>query len=246
MRIEPAASFAAAAAAPRAPYADSVDALVAEYAPLVRKIAWQVYSRVSRTVELDDLIQTGLAALIEASGHYEERGFAFATYATTRIRGALIDQQRREADVGRSAMIASKRIRAVRGTLEQQLMRAPTTAEMAAAFAMSAEEYFAFERSATHGRSTSLDELVDTGSFLIADDGDGPAVLCEQEDLLAALRQCIGRLSEREQMVLQLYFFEELNLQEIGLTLDVSAARICQIKRDAMAKVDAMMRTMTE
>lgn len=248
MRIEPAEQFAGAAARALRPhgYADSVDTLVAEYAPLVRKIAWQVFSRVSRTSELDDLIQTGLIALIEASRHYEERGFAFATYASTRIRGAMIDQLRREADVGRSAMIASKRIHTVRSTLEQHLMRAPTAAEMAAAFDMSAEEYFALERSATHGRSTSLDEMVDAGSFLIADSGDGPGDMCEQEDLLGALQQCIGRLSEREQMVLQLYFFEELNLQEIGLTLDVSAARICQIKREAMTKIDAMMRAMTE
>ena len=63
---------------------------------------------------------------------------------------------------------------------------------------------------------------------------------------MGALRQCVGRLSEREQMVLQLYFFEELNLHEIGLTLDVSAARICQIKREAMIKVDRIMKQMTE
>src|SRR3546814_4485880 len=117
--------------------------------------AWQFVSLVSRTSELDDLIQTGLIALIEASRHYEERVFAFATYATTRIRGAMIDQLRREADVGRSAMVAAKRIQAMRGALEQQLMRAPTTAEMAVAFDMSAEDYFAPERNATHGRSTS-------------------------------------------------------------------------------------------
>src|SRR3546814_3022357 len=79
--------------------------------------------------------------LIEASRHDEERGFAFATYATTRIRGAMIDQLRREADVGRSAMVAAKRIQAMRGALEQQLMRAPTAAEMAVAFDMSAEDY---------------------------------------------------------------------------------------------------------
>lgn len=248
MRIEPAEQFAGAATrALRAHgYADSVDTLVADHAPLVRKIAWQVFSRVARTSELDDLIQTGLIALIEASRHYEERGFAFTTYATTRIRGAMIDQLRREADVGRSAMVANKRIQAMRRTLEQQLMRAPTTAEMAAALDMSAEDYFALERSATHGRSTSLDEMMDGGDFLIADGGDDASDQCEQEDMLAALQQCIGRLSEREQMVLQLYFFEELNLQEIGLTLDVSAARICQIKREAMAKVDRMMREMTD
>ena len=248
MRIEPAEQFAGTPG--RAPrlhgYGESVEALVAEHSPLVRKIAWQVFSRVSRTSELDDLIQTGLIALIEASRHYEERGFAFATYATTRIRGAMIDQLRREADVGRSAMVAAKRLQATRARLEQQVMRAPTAAEMAEALDMSPEDYFALERNATHGRSTSLDELTDIGAFLAADDGIGAGEKCEQEDLMGALRQCVGLLSEREQMVLQLYFFEELNLHEIGLTLDVSAARICQIKREAMAKVDRMMRTMTE
>ena len=247
MRIEPAEQFAASGRAPGTRgYGESVEALVAEYAPLVRKIAWQVFSRVSRTSELDDLIQTGLIALIEARRHYEERGFAFATYATTRIRGAMIDQLRREADVGRSAMVAAKRIQAMRGALEQQLMRAPTTAEMAVAFDMSSEDYFALERNATHGRSTSLDELTDIGAFLAADEDAGADERCEQEDLMGALRQCVGRLSEREQMVLQLYFFEELNLHEIGLTLDVSAARIGQIKRAAMSKVDRMMKEMTE
>jgi len=248
MRIEPAEHFAAASA--RAPiprgYGESAEALVEEYAPLVRKIAWQVHSRVSRTSDLEDLIQAGLIALIEASRSYEERGFAFATYATTRIRGAMIDQQRREADVGRSAMVAARQLQATRRTLEQQLMRAPSAAEMAAALDMSAEEYFALEKNATRGRSISIEDLMEDGSFLFADDRIGAGEACEQEDMLDALRQCVGRLAEREQMVLQLYFFEELNLQEIGLTLDVSAARVCQIKRDAMAKIDRMMREMTE
>jgi len=248
MRIEPAEHFAGTAARAVSPqgYGASVEQLIDEYAPLVRKIAWQVFSRLSRTSDLDDLVQTGLIALIEASRHYEDRGYAFATYASTRIRGAMIDQLRREADVGRSAMVASKRIASVRAALEQHLMRAPTTAEMAAAFEMSAEEYFALERSATHGRSTSLDAMVDDGSFLFADDSEGADTRMEQDDLLEALGACIARLPEREQLVLQLYFFEDLNLQEIGLTLDVSAARVCQIKAGAMAKIDRMLRDITE
>lgn len=248
MRIEPAEHFAGAAARATSPqgYGGTAEALIDEYAPLVRKIAWQVFSRVSRTSDLDDLVQIGLIALIEASRNYEERGFAFATYASTRIRGAMIDQLRREADVGRSAMVASKRIGAMRAALEQQLLRAPTAAEMAEALEMSPEEYFALERSATHGRSTSLDAMVDDGSFLLADERDGADDLCEKDDLLQALSQSIAKLPEREQLVLQLYFFEELNLQEIGLTLDVSAARVCQIKRDAMAMIDRMMRDITE
>jgi RNA polymerase sigma factor for flagellar operon FliA len=248
MKIEPAEQFSGTANSALRPhgYAGSTDTLIAEYTPLVRKIAWQVFSRVARTSELDDLIQVGLIALIEAARQYEERGFAFATYATTRIRGAMIDQLRREADVGRSAMAAARRIQAVRAQLEQQLRRAPTPAEMAEAMEMSAEDYFALERSALHGRSTSLDEMMENGTFLLADERPGASEAFEQDDLLEALRICIARLSEREQLVLQLYFFEELNLHEIGLTLDVSAARVCQIKRDAMAKVDRMMREMTE
>src|SRR3546814_17546024 len=209
MRIEPAGQFAASGRAPGTRgYGESVEALVAEYAPLVRKIAWQVFSRVSRKSELDDLIQTGLIALIEASRHYEERGFALAAYATTRIRGAMIDQLRREADVGRSAMVAAKRIQAMRGALEQQLMRAPTTAEMAVAFEMSAEDYFALERNATHGRPTSLDELTDIGAFLATDEDAGAHERCEPEDLKGAPRQCVGRQSDRAQMATPRYFFE--------------------------------------
>lgn len=247
MKIERPDQFGAGARAARTHgYGESAEALIEEYAPLVRKIAWQVHSRVSRTSDLEDMIQVGLIALIEASRTYEERGFAFATYATTRIRGAMIDQQRREADVGRSAMAAARQLQRTRATLEQGLRRTPSAAEMAAALELTPEEYFALEKSATHGRSTSLDEMVDEGSFLFADDRIGAGEAMEQEDMLEALRQCIGQLGTREQMVLQLYFFEELNLQEIGLTLDVSAARVCQIKRDAMVKIDRMIRGMTE
>src|SRR3546814_11533741 len=122
-------------------YGESIEALVADHAPLVRKIAWQVFSRVARTSELDDLIQTGLIALIEASRHYEERGYAFAPYASTRLRGALIDQPRREAEVWRSAMIASKLIHTVRRSPAPHLMRAPTATAMAVASGIRASDF---------------------------------------------------------------------------------------------------------
>src|SRR3546814_2321775 len=102
-------------------------------------------------------------------------------------------------------------------------------------------EYFALEKNAAYGRSTSLDAMLDGGAFLIANEADGADERCEREDMLSALQACIERLPEREQMVLQLYFLDELNLQEIGVTLDVSAARVCQIKRDAMARIEAVI-----
>ncbi len=199
MKIEPAEQFAGKTAHALRPhgYGENVEALIAEHAPLVRKIAWQVHSP-----------------------------RRFRSPWSPEFRGRRSPQHR--------------------GMSRAPAATAPGAAEMAEAMGMSADEYFEFERSATHGRSTSLDEMMNEGDFLFADDRFGAGELLEQEGMLDALRACIGRLSDREQMVLQLYFFEELNLQEIGLTLDVSAARVCQIKRDAMAKIDRMMREMTE
>src|SRR3546814_5450928 len=96
-------------------------------------------------------------------------------------------------------MIAGKRIQSVRAALEQHLMRAPTSAEMAAAFEMSAEEYHALEKSATHGRSTSLDEMLDAGTFLVADDAGSADAACEQADMLKALLIVAARLDQRDQ-----------------------------------------------
>src|SRR3546814_6682524 len=107
MRIGPAEQFAASGRAPGTRgHGESVETLVAEYAPMVSKTAWQVFSRVSRTSELDDLNQTGLIALIEARRHYEMRGFAFATYVTTRIGGAMNDHLSGEDAVGNTARVA--------------------------------------------------------------------------------------------------------------------------------------------
>lgn len=246
MRVEPADHFNNQLAARTQGYSDSPEVLIAEYSPLVRKIAWQVHSRVSRTHDLDDLIQTGLIALIEASRQYEERGYAFSTYATTRIRGAMIDQLRRDADVARSAMAANRRIQSVRAKLEQEFSRAPSSGEMAKALDMNSEAYFHFEQSAQQGRSTSLDEMMEFGSFLFADENEGGLAAVDAADLQGALVRAIEKLGERERLVLQLYFHEDLNLQEIGAALDVSAARVCQIKRDAMAKLQILLRDMTD
>lgn len=245
MRVESADQFSPTRNARSHGYQDSPEVLIAEYSPLVRKIAWQVHGRASRTHDLDDLIQTGLIALIEASRQYEERGYAFSTYATTRIRGAMIDQLRREADAARSAMTANRRIQAMRHKLEQQLRRAPSSREMAEAMNMTSEAYFAYEQNSLQGRSTSLDEMMELGHFLVPDADEGGFAAMDAADVQSALARAIKRLNEREQMVLQLYFHEELNLQEIGIAIDVSAARVCQIKRDAIGKIQHHMAELT-
>src|SRR5690606_10324543 len=102
------------------------EALVRAHMPLVRKIAWHVHGRVASAIEIEDLVQIGMVALVEAANSFEDRGHAFATYATLRIRGAMIDHLRRHALIRRSAMARRRELLAARQALESRLGRAPT------------------------------------------------------------------------------------------------------------------------
>ena len=120
---------------------NSPEQLARRYMPLVRKIAWHVHGRVSSAVEVEDLLQIGMVALVEAANGFEDRGLGFASYAQMRVRGAMIDHLRRGATIARSAMANRKQLAAVRNRLEQQLRRAPLEAEMAGAMGMEAADY---------------------------------------------------------------------------------------------------------
>jgi RNA polymerase sigma factor FliA len=215
--------------------------IVRQHGEMVRRIAWHVYSRMSSSIELEDLVQSGLIALIEAARSYEDRGFAFATYASTRVRGAMIDQLRREARMTRSGITGRRKLAETRAALEQQHMRAPTSAEMADAMGLDAESYHALAASAIPVESGSIDEVYSDHDAGFADLADNALVRMERAELGALLAQCLTQLPQRDAMVLQLYFVEERNLDEIGMILGVGAARICQIKKKAMESLRELL-----
>ena len=212
-------------------------ALARAHMPLVRKIAWHVHGRVSSAIDIEDLVQTGMVALVEAANGYDDRGFAFATYASMRVRGAMIDQLRRHATLCRSAMARRRELAKTAAELESRLGRAPTEAEMAEALGIDAAAYRELADSAVAVRQESLDEIYSDQSMWFADVEDRADTAMEREQLGAALAGRISQLPEREALVLQLYFVEEMNLDEIGLTLGVGAARVCQIKKAALDRL---------
>lgn len=220
--------------------------LARQYMPLVRKIAWHVHGRVSSAIEIEDLLQIGMVALVECANGYEDRGYGFATYAQMRIRGAMIDHLRRHATLARSAMSRRKQLGAVRSRLEQRLGRVPTEAEMSAEMGMGATEYREFADSTEMVQQQSIDEVYSDQSMWFADVEDRADEVLEKESLKAALAKCITRLPEREALVLQLYFVEELNLEEIGATLDIGSARVCQIKKSALDKLRVLLKEWAE
>jgi RNA polymerase sigma factor for flagellar operon FliA len=214
------------------------DRLVRTHMPLVRKIAWHTHARVSTALDVEELVQTGMVALIEAARNFEDRGQAvFSTYASVRIRGAMIDSLRKHATMCRSALRKRRDLNAARDRLMGLLGRMPTHAELAQEMEISQDE-LRETLTATQGvRYESIDEVYSDHSVWFAADEPDAFDKLSGNDLRKAMVAAISELPEREALVLQLYFVEELNLEEIGQTLGVGAARVCQIKKVALDKV---------
>jgi RNA polymerase sigma factor FliA len=213
------------------------EALIRGHMALVRKIAWHVHGRVASAIDIEDLVQIGMVALVEAANGFEDRGHAFATYATLRIRGAMIDHLRRHAALCRSAMARRRHLADVRQRLELRLGRAPTEAEMAEEMGLDAPDYRALVDDSQAVHQQSIDEVYSDHSMWFATDAEGADDAMDRGRLQGAVAEAIRHLPEREAMVLQLYFVEEMNLEEIGQTLGVGAARVCQIKKAALDRV---------
>jgi RNA polymerase sigma factor for flagellar operon FliA len=225
----------------RVPAKKTPEALARSHMPLVRKIAWHVHGRVSSAIEVEDLIQIGMIALVESANGFEDRGHAFATYAAMRIRGAMIDHLRRQATICRSAMAKRRELSGVRAKVENRIGREATEAEMAAEMGLEAADYRRLVDDVQSVQHESIDDIYSEHSMWFADVEERADEALEREQLQAALAATIRKLPEREAMVLQLYFVEELNLEEIGQTLGIGAARVCQIKKAALDKVREML-----
>lgn len=217
------------------------EALVRAHMPLVRRIAWHVHARVASAIEVEDLAQIGMVALVEAAHGFEDRGHAFATYATIRIRGAMIDHLRRQATICRAAIQRRRELAQVRVQLENRLGRGASEAEMAEEMGLAGADYRTLVDDSQAVQQDSIDEIYSDHSMWFADREERADDAIDRERLQDAIAAVIATLPEREAMVLQLYFVEEMNLEEIGQTLGVGAARICQIKKAALDRVRVML-----
>ena len=226
----------------RKPQKARPEELVRSHMQLVRKIAWHVHGRVSSAIDIEDLIQIGMIALVEAANGYEDRGHAFSTYASMRVRGGMIDHLRRHASMSRSAMGKRRQMLKAKSDFEKTHGRSPSESELAQALGLDGAAFRALmdETAATY--QESLDEVYSDQSIWFADVEERVDQTIEREELAGAMAEHIAQLPEREAMVLQLYFVEEMNLEEIGLTLGIGAARVCQIKKAALDKLRSSLK----
>ena len=209
---------------------------IRRFMPLVRRLAWHVHGSGHVDLEIEDLMQTGLVALTEcARRHQNESDDGFAAYAKMRVRGAMIDLLRRNATISRGAMERRREMRDKEAALQAELGRPPSSAELAAAMDVTESELAAARVAATPLRFEGLDETYSDSDPAFADDQPDSLDRLVDAETRARLADAIGTLAERQQMIVQLYFVEELNLSEIAEVLGVSIPRVHQIKAQALA-----------
>lgn len=215
--------------------------LVVENQALAAKIAWQVKAFASDHVEIEDLIQVGLVALVEAAAKYVDRGHNFSTYLYIRVRGAMIDYLRSACNLHRASVEWHRKVREVRRKLVQELGCEPTESELAFAMDMKPCDYRKNSDRAIDIHVGSLEESYCDSSSWFADTEEDQHEKLEKSQMVALLSARLKQLNEREQLVLNCYFVEEMQLDEIGAILEVSSVRICQIKKRALEKLQAAM-----
>ncbi len=225
--------------------AGSQDQFVSQYAPLVKRIAYHLMSRLPPSVQADDLIQSGMIGLLEASRNYDaSQGASFETYAGIRIRGAMLDEIRRSDWTPRSLHRKVRMVSQTIHTIEAEEGRDARDTEVAGRLGMPLEKYHRILQDASGHKMFSFEDLpVGEESIPGNLNGDETELLeeVELEFFREALATAIGGLPEREQLVMSLYYDEELNLREIGAILGVSESRVCQIHGQALMRLKARM-----
>ncbi|MGB7406505.1 MAG: FliA/WhiG family RNA polymerase sigma factor [Pacificimonas sp.] len=212
--------------------------LIEAHLPLVRRISWHLKGSASADLSIDDLIQIGTVALIEAAQAHdatsEEVEDNFESYTKTRIRGAILDEMRRRAAMSRGALRRRRELLTVQKTLSSRLGRAPTGEETAEYMGLDMPAFVALSDEVQGITYASLDDVYTDHNSWFAADEDSPFDEAARAQLCERLGGEIADLPEREAMVLQLYFVEELNLTEVGEILGVTAARVSQLKSAAL------------
>jgi RNA polymerase sigma factor for flagellar operon FliA len=221
------------------------EVLVQQHMDLVRRIAHHLVGRLPASVHIEDLVQAGAMGLLEAARQYDaSHGASFETYAGIRIRGAMLDEVRRQDWSPRSAHRTSREISAAIHAVEMRTGRRAEARDIAQQMGVDLDEYHALLRKATESRVFNLEDLfgpdADNGDTLPGD-SRGPAGEFEDSSLSAAVAAAIDGLPERERTVLALYYDEELNLREIGEVLGVTESRVCQIHSQALLRLRAKL-----
>ena len=227
------------------------NAMIKQYQPLVRRLAHHMMAKLPANVQVDDLIQVGLLGLSDALTRYEAaQGVQFETFATQRIRGAMLDELRGNDWMSRGSRKSQKEIEQAMRRLEHTLGRSPIESEIAAELNMSLADYQTLLGKVRGTQLVYIEDMArgqdDEDSFLdrhVADETADPLSMLRDQRIRQALVQAIKNLPEREQFIMSMYYEQDMNLKEIAAVLEVTESRVCQLHSQSIARLRAKTRS---
>ena len=227
--------------------ADIREKLILEYAPLVKLVAGRLSMYLGYNVEYEDLVSYGIFGLIDAIDKFDyTKPVKFETYASLRIRGAILDQIRKMDWIPRTIRQRQKQIDAAMKKFEISHGRQASDAELAEELGIKEEEYIEWQSQMKVTGVVSLNEFMEQGSDVpnkidASSHYAQPEEAYEQEELKEVLKDALTLLTEKERRVIELYYYEELTLKEISVVLEVSESRVSQLHTKALQKMKGRM-----
>lgn len=223
------------------------DQIIEEYAPLVKIVAGKLSMYLGYNVEYDDLVGYGVFGLIDAIDKFDlSKGYKFETYASLRIRGAILDQVRKMDWIPRSLRQKQKKIDTAIAELEKSNGKAPSDSEVATYLGISEDEYDNWQGQAKVTNLVSLDEFVEAAGErqvepIRAANSEQPEKQAERNEIKRILMETLDVLTDKEKSVIVLYYYEDLTLKEVSKVLDVSESRVSQLHTKALSKMKARL-----
>lgn len=217
--------------------------LILEYSQLVKLVAGRLSMYLGYNVEYDDLVGYGVFGLIDAIDKYDcDKNVKFETYASLRIRGAILDQIRKMDWIPRSIRQKQKKIDQAMMNFESQYGRTATDDELAKLLEISSDEYAVWQGQMKATNLVSLEEFTEAGSEIKMDATSNshfeqPEQIIEKEELKKKIKESLDILTEKEKNVVVLYYYEEMTLKEISMVLEVSESRVSQLHTKALQKM---------
>lgn len=217
---------------------DNIQSMIGDNTTLVKKIAYHLHARLPSHIQIDDLIQSGSVGLIEAAKKFKtDMGTSFKTFASIRIRGAMIDYLRAYTEIPRAIYQSSQRIAKAIEECEKQTGEDTNAEDIAQKLGVSLDEYHHMLTQTSSCYLISLDELEHEEEMTAYSNYYNPLYYIEASDFAQKIAHLISQLPQNEQTILALYNNEELTFKEIGYVLDISESRACQLYSQAIKRL---------
>ncbi len=217
---------------------NKIGKLIENNLDLVKKIAWQIHGKVNAVIDIEDLVQQGMEGLIHAAQKYKPKdGVEFNQYAYLRIRGSIIDYLRKNSNLCRTTIKKKQEFDKAFYKLQSKLAREPSKEELIKSLELTDDEFSYWENAFQANKVQSIDAVYDEFSILFASQNISPEQELDDKQLKEILKDALKGLNQREILVTQLYYVEELNVYEIANIMEISTGRISQIKKSIIEKL---------